>query len=142
MMKALLDTTVLVDELASFPDIDVMVSSLSYVELRMGICSAPDAGERARRETRMMRVQHVLGTGVPFDDAASAAYETVCELVLSRGRQVRGRTIDLMIAATALSIGAGVITRDVADFAGVEDLVPIIDARTDARPRPEAGAPA
>ncbi len=141
-MKALLDTNMLVDELLAHPGYELGVSSLSWAELGRGIHSATTPEERARRESLIDRLRKQLGGGVPFDDAAADAYKTVCGLVIARGRQTRNRAIDLMIAATALSIGAGVITRNVADFAGVEDLVPIIDARTDACPRPGAGAPA
>ena len=140
-MRAILDTNVLVDERLRCPGFEVAVSSLSYAELGFGIRAALTSAERARRESRMARLKTALGPGVPFDDGAAQAYETVCGLVLARGRKVRGRTTDLMIAATALSIGAVVITRNVADFAGVEDLVPIIDSRPLAQDAPRSAPP-
>lgn len=127
-VKAILDTSLLVAEALSHPGYEVAVASLSWAELGYGVRTAADAVERARREARVGRLRAVLGTGIPFDDAAADAYETVCGLVLSRGRQVRGRALDLMIAATAAAHGAAVITRNPHDFDGLDGLVPIVVA--------------
>ena len=70
----------------------------------------------------------MLGPGLPFDDAAADAYETVCGLALSGGREVRGRVIDLMIAATAVAHGAAIITRNPNDFARLDGLISVISA--------------
>lgn len=125
-MKAILDTNLLVAESLSHAGFEVAVSSLSWAELGHGIRKAAGAVERARREARVARLRALLGPGIPFDDAAAEAYETVCGLVLARGREVRGRAIDLMIAATAAANGATVLTRNPHDFVGVEELVPIV----------------
>lgn len=127
-MRAILDTNLLISESLTHPGLEVAVSSLSWAELGFGIRKATDAQERARRETRVARLKALLGEGIPFDDAAAEAYETVCGLVLATGRTVRGRTIDLMIAATAVANGAAVITRNTDDFAGLQGLLDVIDA--------------
>lgn len=82
--------------------------------------------ERAPREARIVRLRTVLGAGLPFDDAAASAHETVCGLVLANGREVRGRAIDLTIAATAAAHGAAILTRNADDFAGPDGLVSVI----------------
>lgn len=127
-MKAILDTNLLVAESLSHRGYEVAVSSLSWAQLGYGIRKAADAVERARRETRIARLRAVLGPGIPFDDAAADAYETVCGLVLAGGREVRGRAIDLMIAATASAHGAVVITRNTDDFIGLDGFVTVIAA--------------
>ncbi|GAA2181086.1 hypothetical protein GCM10009785_14550 [Brooklawnia cerclae] len=127
-MKAILDTNLLVAESLSHPGYEVAVSSLSWAELGYGIRKTADPVERARREARIARLRTVLGPGVPFDDSAATAYETVCGLVLAGGREVRGRAIDLMIAATAAAHGAAVITRNTDDFAGLEGFVAVVAA--------------
>lgn len=76
----------------------------------------------------MGRLRAVLGAGIPFDDAAADAYETACGLALASGRLVRGRAIDLMIAATAAAHGAVVITRNADNFIGLEGPVTVIVA--------------
>lgn len=127
-MRAVLDTSVLVAEHLRHPGYEVAVSSLSWAELGYGVRKAADPVERARREARVSRLRAVLGPGLPFDDPAAEAYETVCGLVLANGREVPGRAIDLMIAATASVHGAAVITHNPADFAGLDGLVPVIPA--------------
>lgn len=127
-MRAILDTNLLVAESLTHPGYEVAVSSLSWAELRFGVRKASEPVERARREARVARLHALLGPGIPFDDAAADAYETVCGLVLAAGRDPRGRAIDLMIAATAVAAGAGVITRNVNDFAGLDGLVAVIPA--------------
>ena len=125
-VKAILDTNLLVAESLVYPGYEVAVSSLSWAELGYGIRKARDPLERARREARVSRLRTLLGPGIPFDDAAADAYEAVCGLLLERGREVRGRAIDLMIAATAVANGAAVLTRDMDDFAGLEGLVTVV----------------
>lgn len=127
-MKAILDTNLLVTESFSHPGYSVAVSSLSWAELGFGVRKAADPLERARREARIVRLRAILGAGIPFDDAAASAYETVCGLVLANGRGVRGRVIDLMIAATAAVHGADVLTRNTDDFAGLDDFVTVVAA--------------
>ena len=127
-MRAVLDTNLLVAEELSHPGYEVAVASLSWAELGYGVRTASDPVERARRETRISRLRTVLGPGLPFDDAAADAYETVCGLALSGGREVRGRVIDLMIAATAVAHGAAIITRNPNDFARLDGLISVISA--------------
>lgn len=127
-MKALLDTNLLVAESLSHPGFEIAVSSLSWAELGFGIRAAAGAAERARREARFNRLRRLLGNGVPFDDSAADAYQTVCGLVLANGREVRGRAIDLMIAATAAANGAAVMTRNTDDFAGLDGFITIVGA--------------
>jgi hypothetical protein len=127
-VRAVLDTSVLVAETMSHPGYEIAVASLSWAELGYGVRKTADPVERARREARISRLRTVLGSGLPFDDAAADAYETVCGLVLANGREVRGRVVDLMIAATAAAHGAAIITRNPTDFAGLDGLVAVIAA--------------
>jgi predicted nucleic acid-binding protein len=127
-VKAILDTNLLVAEALPHHDYEMAVSSLSWAELAYGVRKVTDPIERAHRESRIARLRAVLGPGVPFDDAAAEAYETVCGLVLSGGREVRGRAIDLMIAATAAAHGAVVITRNTDDFVGLDGFITVITA--------------
>ena len=82
-------------------------------------------------ESALGALQALSGGSVTTASDAAAladAYETVCGLVLAGGREVRGRAIDLMIAATAAAHGAAVITRNPDDFAGLDGLIPVIRA--------------
>jgi predicted nucleic acid-binding protein len=44
---------------------------------------------------------------------------------VAAGRQPRARARDLLIAATAHAHGAGLLTYNLADFAGLDDLVDV-----------------
>lgn len=125
-VKAILDTNMLVAGELTFRGYDVAVSSLSWAELGYGVRKASNPVEQAIRESRFARLRAVLGSGIPFDDAAADAYETICGLVLAAGREARGRAIDLMIAATAAAHGAIVITRNGDDFAGLDGFVTVV----------------
>lgn len=127
-IKAILDTNLLVSESLSHPGFEVAVTSLSWAELGYEVRATSEPAERARRETRIARLRAYLGRGIPFDDDATDAYEAICGLVLANDREVRGRAIDLMIAAIAVAHGAAVITRDADDFSGLDGLVTVIAA--------------
>jgi predicted nucleic acid-binding protein len=128
-VKAVLDTSVLVEGRFGLDDsFELAVASLSYAELRYG-ANLPGLKpeERALRLTRIERVEAVFGEGLPFGDAAARSYGIITEVVLKAGRQVRGRAIDLLIAAVAHSVGAGVVTLNPSDFAGLEAVLPILN---------------
>jgi len=67
---------------------------------------------------------------IPFDVAAARAYGRVFAAITAGGRKARGkRAIDLLIAATALSAGLPLYTRNVDDFSGLEGVVEIVEVR-------------
>ncbi len=67
---------------------------------------------------------------LPFDASAARAYGRVFAAITGGGRKARGkRAMDLLIAATALSVGLPLYTRNVDDFIGLEGLVDIVEVR-------------
>lgn len=129
MSRAVLDTSILIATGATLPDdTEFLVTSISYAELQFGLAAvkSADPPEYARRLLRINRVRDIFGRGVPFDDAAASSFGYFTELVIGRGRQVRGRHVDLMIAAIAHSRGAAVITSNVDDFVGLDDALTVI----------------
>jgi len=63
-----------------------------------------------------MFLEDFEGRVLPFDTAAAAAYAEIFAARRRAGRSLA--TLDLMIAAIARCHGAGVVTRNVADFDG------------------------
>jgi predicted nucleic acid-binding protein len=63
---------------------------------------------------------------VPFDAEAARIYGRVTAAVVAAGRKPHRRTIDLMIAATAIAEGLPLYTTNPADFNGVDTLVRIV----------------
>jgi predicted nucleic acid-binding protein len=127
--RGLLDTSVLIDldqiDAARLP-ITVAVSALSMAELAAGPHATSDADEHGRRQDRLQRAEATFDP-LPFDGDAARAYGRVFASVMAAGRKARGaRAVDLLIAATALSVDLPLYTRDGDDFRGIEQLVEIV----------------
>lgn len=125
--RGLLDTSVVID-LASvdpswLPD-EAAVAAITLAELAAGPHATSDTDEAARRQDRLQWVAATWET-LPFDADAARAYGRVFAAVRSAGRSHRPRLADLLVAATAISNGLPVYTRNASDFAALEDLVEV-----------------
>jgi predicted nucleic acid-binding protein len=132
LARALLDTSVVID-LDRIPadalPLQVAVSAVTMAELAAGPAAATEPAERARRQDRLQRAEATFDP-LPLDTEAARAYGRVYAAVLAQGRQgcqPRRRSADLLIAAVALANGLPVLTRNAADFAGLHDLIDIIE---------------
>ncbi|GAB7003694.1 hypothetical protein JCM18899A_11650 [Nocardioides sp. AN3] len=122
----LLDTSVVID----MPDdldayaVSVGVTAVTVGELAFGLHVA-DPIKSAERE---QRYRDLLATydPVPYNAAAAHWYGAVAATVRALGRNPRPRMGDLMIAATARSVSAAVLTRNAEDFRGLEGIVRVI----------------
>lgn len=125
----MLDTSVVIDldQLDSTKlAVEVSVSALTMAELAAGPHAASDPHERARRQDRLQRAEAVFDA-LPFDGDAARAYGRIFAAVGAAGRKARGaRSVDLLIAATALAAGLPLYTRNGDDFRALEDLLEII----------------
>ncbi len=127
--RGLLDTSVVIDLEWLSPEVlpvDLAVSAITMAELATGPEAAADPDERARR---IALIQHAEDTfdQLPFDVAVAGVYGRVYAAVTATGRKARGRrTMDLLIAATALSNDLPLYTGNRDDFAGLEDLIDIV----------------
>jgi predicted nucleic acid-binding protein len=129
--KAVLDTNVLLLGLMPPPDYtDLKVSALSWGEIRRGVGKYRGAGDAAtalRFEGQYNALRMALGTGLPFDDACAASFQSVVELTHRAGRESKGRVIDLMIAATAIAHQADLVTHNPKDFSGLGALLKVVE---------------
>jgi predicted nucleic acid-binding protein len=128
--RGLVDTSVLIDPPpeSALPE-EASVSAITLAELVAGVHAARDSNERAVRQDRLQRVQATL-EALPFDTDAALAYGRVFAAITGGGRRARGkRAIDLLIAATALSVGLPLYTRNVDDFSGLDGVVDIVEVR-------------
>jgi hypothetical protein len=124
----MVDTSVLIDPPpeSALPE-EASVSAITLAELVAGVHAARDSSERAARQDRLQRVEATL-EALPFDTGAARAYGRVFAAITAGGRRARGkRAIDLLIAATALSVGLPLYTRNVDDFSGLEGVVDIVE---------------
>lgn len=127
--RALLDTSIVIDldniGADALPE-QVAVSAITMAELAAGPAAARDATERARRQDRLQRAEAVFDP-LPFDVEAARAYGRVYAAVVAHGRNPRRRLADLLISAVAVANGLPLITRNADDFAGLDDLVEVVE---------------
>lgn len=127
--RGLLDTSAVIDlERMDAQDLpaEVAVSAVTLAELAAGPHATADTEERARRQDRLQRVEAAFDP-LPVDAAVARAYGRVFAAAVSAGRSPRGRrAFDMLIAATAVSAGLPVYTRNPADFVGLGGLVEVV----------------
>jgi len=124
-----LDTSVVVDhgliDPALLPE-ECAISAVTLAELAAGPHAADDDQERARRQDRLQWVASTWDA-LPFDVDSARAYGRVFAAVRALGRSSRSRLADLLIASTAAANGLALYTRNAGDFAGLEDIVTIVE---------------
>lgn len=101
------------------------ITAITMAELHQGVAMAKNAVTRSARN-------EVLGAAVvefdplPFDGEAATRYGTLVALTIEARREPRPRRMDLMIAAIASTRGLPLFTRNLNDFAGLDDMVTVI----------------
>jgi predicted nucleic acid-binding protein len=128
--RVLIDTSILVDlkksELFRL-SAKVAISTFTVAELVKGQYAAALNLEKERRRRHLHRVETTI-EALPFDLACARAFGRVAAAVERIGRRPRGsRSVDLMIAATALAHDLPLYTLNPKDLCGLEDLIEIVD---------------
>jgi predicted nucleic acid-binding protein len=127
--RGIIDTSVVIDlEHVAARDLpaELAVSAVTLAELAAGPHATTDDAERARRQDRLQRAEATFEP-LPVDANVARAYGRVYVAVAGRGRKARGaRSLDLLIAATALASGLPLYTRNPDDFRGTEGLIDIV----------------
>ena len=132
--RGLLDTGVLIDRArvpASALPRELAISAISLGELAAGVHAVSGTNraasvERARRTVILQQIEHEFDP-IPYAAEAARAFGALCSAVFAVGRKPRGRTLDLMIAATAVVERIPLFTTNPRDFAGIESFVEIVD---------------
>ena len=127
--RGLIDTSVVIDlellDVEALP-IESAVSAITMAEIAAGPHAASSVEERARRQDRLQRAEAAFDP-LPADAAVARAYGRIYAAVAEAGRKARGaRSLDLLIAATALASDLPLYTRNPEDFRGTEDLVEVV----------------
>jgi len=123
-VKAILDTSVLIEN----PDVpgvsQAAISTVSLAELYFGALTTADPDERGRRISQLGFIESHF-QAIPLDEEVGRALGQLQATVLERGANPRKRTADLAIAATAVVQDAVLLTRNYKDFKLVADLVDV-----------------
>lgn len=127
--RGLLDTSVVIDldslDPAGLPT-ESAVSAVTFAELAAGPHATDDSDERARRQDRLQRIETGIES-LPFDDSCARAYGRVYAAVAQLGRKARGpRSLDLLIAATAIAHGLPLYTRNPSDLRGLDPMLELV----------------
>lgn len=127
--RGLIDTSVVIDldriAPADLPQ-ELAVSAITMAELAAGPHATTEPAERARRQDRLQRAEATFDP-LPVDVDVARAYGRIYAMVAGSGRKARGRrTVDLLIAATALAADLPLYTRNPDDFAGLSDLLEVV----------------
>lgn len=124
--RVILDTSVLIAHHVAPISGWLAISTITLAELNFGVLVAKSAEVRAERLRRLSLLQQRFDA-LPVDEAVSVSYGRLAAAVVDAGRQPRRRVMDLLIAATAHAHEARLLTRNGADFTGLEDLVDIVE---------------
>lgn len=128
--RALVDTSVVIDLERLSADAlpgEIAISSVTLAELAAGPHATADPSERARRQERLQRTEATFEP-LPFDAESARVYGRLFAAISAAGRKGRGRrALDLLIAATAAAEGLPIYTRNAKDFAGLEEIVEVVE---------------
>jgi tRNA(fMet)-specific endonuclease VapC len=94
---------------------ELCISSITLAELRFGA-----EAKRSQKLKRAIRAFVRNVEVVPFDEAAADEFAVVAAALARRGRPIG--TLDTLLAAHALSLGATVVTNNTKHFSQVPDL--------------------
>ncbi len=124
-MRVLLDTSVLIENVALAPEHEYAVSVVSLAELHFGVLRAGASPHLGARVRRLTDIEHRFDP-LSVDRRVALAYAECAEAVARSGRNPRPRSFDLLIAATARAEGAALCTSNLDDFRGLEGLVTVV----------------
>lgn len=119
-----IDTSVVIDleryDSESLPG-HPLITAVTLAELSAGPLLTDDSVERSARQARLQEVEASFDP-LPFDAAAARAFARVRLALADRGKAVKPRAFDTLIAATALSRGLPLFTANPSDIPEVDGL--------------------
>jgi predicted nucleic acid-binding protein len=127
-LRGLIDTSEVVDHDVLSTDVlpdESAISAITLAELAAGPHATEDHEERTRRQDRLQWAAATWDP-LPFDAEAARAYARVFAATKAAGRSSRTRVADLLIAATAVSYGLRLYTRNPADFLGLHHILTVV----------------
>ena len=123
-LRAILDTSVLIGADTDLLPDGSAISAATLAELHFGVHMS---GSDGRRKSRLQRLAQIESSfeAVPIDEQVARSYGSLAHRVMVSGRNPRGLTMDVLIAATAQAHAVPLLTRDERDFAAFADEVEV-----------------
>lgn len=102
----------------ALPRASLFTTTIVQAEILAGVAQLPAGRRRAALEAdaQSLFADEFAGRVLPFDQRAATQYAAIVEARRTAGRPLEG--FDGLIAAVARAAGAGIATRNVADFEG------------------------
>jgi hypothetical protein len=113
MLQRIQDPTLLPDE--------PLIAAVTLAELSVGPLVASTAREREARQAHLQQAEADFDP-LPFDAAAARAFGRVAASLRRSGRKSVARSLDAMIAATAIANQLPLYTCNPGDFEGIDGL--------------------
>jgi predicted nucleic acid-binding protein len=126
-MLSVLDTSILIAQHPTPIAGEIAISVVSIAELQFGVLVAPDGDRRAQRLARLSSILRSFEP-LPVDASVAASYAELAAATHRAGRKARGRSLDLMIAATAHAHGARLVTANPDDVEHLDRFIEIVSA--------------
>jgi predicted nucleic acid-binding protein len=101
---------------------DPQISIITLAELTAGSRVAKDEKVRRARTEQLIAVQDAFSSPLPFDAGAVDAFGDVSASLHGRGAKKKARSIDALIAATAVANGMALYTCNPSDFTDIDNL--------------------
>ncbi len=127
-MPYLIDTDWVIDLLASVPEAiqlldrlaqdGIAISIITYMEAYQGVERSPHPEEAQNKLSALLDSLPV----VSLSPAVAQRCARLRETLRKQGKWVNARSLDLIIAATALEYNLTLVTRNTEDYADVPDL--------------------
>ena len=127
-MPYLVDTDWVIDLLASVPEAlqlldrlaqdGIAISIITYMEAYQGVERSPHPEEAQSKLTAFLNSVPVI----PLTPAVAQRCARLRETLRKQGRRVNARSLDLIIAATALEYNLTLVTRNAEDYADIPGL--------------------
>jgi predicted nucleic acid-binding protein len=111
-------TTVLLVERLAPQGVAISIISCKYMEIYQGTLRSPDPQRAQDQFERFLAVVPTL----PLSPAIARRCARLREKLKGRGRRVRDRALELVIAATALEHDLRLVTRNLADYEDIPEL--------------------
>ena len=116
--------------------LEPLITTVTLAELSVGPLLAKTDEERAARQSHVQQAESDFDP-LPFDVSAARAFGRVALALRTKGRAIKPRAYDVMIAATALANGLPLYTCNPKDFTGIDGLT-VVSVPVPSLPAPPA----